>query len=68
MRGPGELGGIRQSGITNFAYVNLVNDFRMFEAAREDAKFILDNSFEPEFKSIIIRANKEIDNNDFTNS
>lgn len=68
MRGPGELGGIRQSGITNFAYVNLVNDFRMFEAAREDAKFILDNSFEPQFKSIIIRANKEIDNNDFTNS
>lgn len=68
MRGPGELGGIRQSGLTNFAYVNLVNDFRMFEAAREDAKFILDNSFEPEFKSIIIRANKEIDNNDFTNS
>lgn len=68
MRGPGELGGIRQSGLTNFAYVNLVNDFRMFEAAREDAKFILDNSFEPQFKSIIIRANKEIDNNDFTNS
>ena len=68
MRGPGELSGVRQSGITNFAYVNLVNDFRMFEAAREDAKFILDNSFEPQFKRIIIRANKEIDNNDFTNS
>ena len=68
MRGPGELGGVRQSGIANFAYVNLVNDFRMLEASREDAKFILDNSFEPQFKHIIIRASKEIEDKDFTNS
>ena len=67
LRGPGELGGVRQSGIANFSYVNLVNDFRMFEAARNDAKFILENAREVEFARIIRRANKEIDNNNFTN-
>ena len=67
LRGPGELGGVRQSGIANFSYVNLVNDFRMFEVSRDDAKFILDNAFEPGFKSILARASREIDNNNFTN-
>lgn len=67
-RGPGELGGIRQSGIANFAFVNLVDDFRMFEAAREDAKFILENKDQPGFKHIISRAEKEIEDNKFTNA
>ena len=66
-RGPGELGGVRQSGIANFLYVNLVDDFRMFEVARDDAKFILDNSNEIGFRHIINRAKKEIDNSNFTN-
>lgn len=66
-RGPGELGGVRQSGIANFLFVNLVDDFRMFEAARDDAKFILDNSNEIGFRHIINRAKKEIDNSNFTN-
>ena len=66
-RGPGELGGVRQSGIANFVFVNLVDDFRMFEAARDDAKFILNNSSEVGFKRIINKAQKEIDNSNFTN-
>ena len=66
-RGPGELGGVRQSGIANFLFVNLVDDFRMFEAARDDAKFILDNSNEFGFRHIINRAKKEIDSSNFTN-
>lgn len=67
-RGPGELGGVRQSGIANFTYVNLVNDFRMFEAAREDAKFILKNREEIGFKHILNKANIEIETNNFTNA
>lgn len=67
-RGPGELGGVRQSGIASFAFVNLVNDFRMFEVSREDAKFILNNSTHPDFKRILIKASKEIDDNKFTNA
>ena len=66
-RGHGELGGVRQSGIANFVFVNLVDDFRMFEAARDDAKFILNNSSEVGFKRIINKAQKEIDNSNFTN-
>lgn len=67
-RGPGELGGVRQSGIANFTFVNLVKDFRMFEAARGDAKFIIANSNQPGFAHILKRANKEIDDDKFTNS
>ena len=66
-RGPGELGGVRQSGIANFVYVNLVDDFRMFEAARDDAKFILDNFSEIGFRHIINKAKREIDDSKFTN-
>lgn len=66
-RGPGELGGVRQSGIANFVYVNLIDDFRMFEAARDDAKFILDNSSEIGFRHIINKAKREIDDSKFTN-
>ncbi len=66
-RGPGELGGVRQSGIANFLFVNLVDDFRMFEAARDDAKFILNNSDQIGFRHIINRAKKEIDDSNFTN-
>lgn len=66
-RGPGELIGVKQSGIAKFNYVNLVNDFKMFEAAREDAKFILNNKDYPGFKRIITKASKEIDDDNFTN-
>lgn len=37
-RGPGELIGNRQSGMPNFTFVNIINDFKMFQAAKEDAK------------------------------
>ena len=67
-RGPGELGGVRQSGIANFAYVNLVDDFRMFEAARDDAKFILQNSTQLGFQHILKKAKREIDDSNFTNA
>ena len=43
MRGPGEIFGIRQSGLPNFRFVNIINDFRIFECARDDADEILKN-------------------------
>lgn len=66
-RGPGELGGVKQSGIANFVFVNLIDDFRMFEAARDDAKFIIDNSDQIGFRHIIEKAKKEINDSNFTN-
>lgn len=59
-RGPGELSGIKQSGIANFNFVNLVNDFKIFVTARDDSKFIIDNKDEPGFKRIMYKAEHDI--------
>lgn len=42
MRGPGTLAGLRQSGMPDFRYANLVNDFKIFETARNDAYDLLE--------------------------
>ena len=60
-RGPGELSGIRQSGLSTFAYLNLVNDFKMFEVARDDAKYIMLNKNDEDFSSFIKSVEKEIE-------
>ncbi|MCR5079464.1 MAG: ATP-dependent DNA helicase RecG [Bacilli bacterium] len=41
LRGPGTLAGIRQSGFPDFQFINVVNDFKIFEVARNDAYEIL---------------------------
>lgn len=41
MRGPGEIFGVKQSGLPNFRFANIVSDFRIFECARDDADEIL---------------------------
>lgn len=66
-RGPGELGGYRQSGLPNFNFVNIINDFKIFTCARDDSKFILQNRLEPSFRKIIDLAKKEINDDKFTN-
>ena len=66
-RGPGELGGYRQSGLPSFNFVNIVNDFKIFTCARDDAKFILQNRLEPSFRKLIDLAKKEISSDKFTN-
>lgn len=66
-RGPGELSGFRQSGIASFEFVNLIDDFKMFEAARNDAKDILADDKAISNRAIINRAKKEISLAKFTN-
>lgn len=66
-RGPGELSGLRQSGITSFEFVNLIDDFKMFEYARNDAKAILEREKDLAYRRIITRAKKEIEQAKFTN-
>lgn len=41
LRGPGELSGFRQSGLPDFSYLNLIDDFKIFECARDDASALL---------------------------
>lgn len=41
MRGPGEINGLKQSGLQDFNFVDFVNDFKIFEYAKKDAQLIL---------------------------
>lgn len=66
-RGPGELSGLRQSGIANFAFVNLVDDFKMFMYARKDAQKIIENPKDKDNQKIINKAEEEISLAKFSN-
>ena len=61
LRGPGDLTGIRQSGIPSFSFLNIIDDFKIFEVARDDAKEILKHKDEKQFLWVINKAKKEID-------
>ena len=63
-RGPGELTGIRQSGIPDFAFLNVVDDFKIFVVARDDAKEILKNRSNKNYQWIINRATALINQED----
>ena len=43
MRGPGTWAGIKQSGLPDFLFLNLIDDSAILSCAREDAKEILAN-------------------------
>lgn len=61
LRGPGDAGGISQSGFPTFSCLNIVSDFRMFECARDDASHIITHLYNPEFKKYYdYVANKQI--------
>ncbi|MBP5216311.1 MAG: ATP-dependent DNA helicase RecG, partial [Bacilli bacterium] len=60
-RGPGEISGYRQSGLPSFAFLNIVNDFRMFECARDDATYMLEHPDDPGFHALIQKAQEESD-------
>ena len=60
LRGPGELAGFKQSGIPAFSFLNVVNDYKIFVVARDDAKNIIKNRNDKEFQFIISKAEKEV--------
>ena len=64
LRGPGELIGIRQSGIPDFHFLNMVDDIKIFIVARDDAKAILNDKNNPEFKYILSKAKRDINEED----
>ena len=63
LRGPGDLTGIKQSGIPSFSFLNIIDDFKIFEVARDDAKEILKHKDEKQYMWVINKAQKEIDYN-----
>lgn len=64
IRGPGELVGIRQSGIPDFRFVNMIDDIKIFVVARDDAKAILKDKNNSEFKYIIDYCKRAVDQED----
>jgi ATP-dependent DNA helicase RecG len=63
LRGPGELAGLKQSGIPTFSFLNVVNDYKIFVVARDDAKEIMKNKNNEEYRYILSRAEKEVNIN-----
>lgn len=63
LRGPGELTGVKQSGLPNFSYLNIINDYKIFVVARDDAKEILKDKNNKHYSWIINKAKLEIENN-----
>ena len=59
MRGPGEVSGLRQSGMPSFRFVNIYEDLRLFECAREDAAEILVNRNLPAYRPFVEALEKE---------
>ncbi len=52
LRGPGELVGVRQSGIPDFRYLNMIDDIKIFVVARDDARRIVKDKNSPEYQAI----------------
>ena len=63
-RGPGELAGVKQSGIPDFNFLNIVDDYKIFVVARDDAKEILKNKDNKHYQWLINRAHKLINQED----
>jgi ATP-dependent DNA helicase RecG len=59
LRGPGEIAGTRQSGLPDFNYANIIDDFKIFECARDDASYMLAHQDELTFAPLLERATKE---------
>ena len=59
-RGPGEMAGTRQSGLPDLRFANVIADFRMFEAARDDAAYLLANNENGVYDRLIEKAKKEM--------
>lgn len=52
-RGPGDIVGSKQSGMIELENASLIDDYRILEVAREDAKMILKDFDNPQYQRII---------------
>ncbi len=52
-RGPGDIVGSKQSGMVELENASLIDDYRILEVAREDAKMILKDFDNKEYQNII---------------
>ena len=60
LRGGGDYFGSRQSGFSSFHVVNVIDDFKMFSYAREDAYYILNHLSEESFERFVLRVKERM--------
>lgn len=60
LRGPGDLVGTRQSGLPSFELINIVDDIKIFECARDDAAKILSEPSKDENPGFIEQVKKDV--------
>ncbi len=60
LRGPGDYLGVEQSGFPSFNSLNIVSDFKMFEVARNETNYILDNSNDLENSNYISKIKEKM--------
>ena len=60
LRGPGDFFGLRQSGVPNFKYGNLIDDYRVIEQAKNDAHFIVFNVGLEKYIYLLDKVRQEI--------
>ena len=53
------MAGVKQSGLPSFIYANVIDDFKIFECARDDAAFMLSHPEREDFYSLIEAAKKD---------
>lgn len=63
-RGPGELAGVKQSGIPDFAFLNIIDDYKIFVVARDDAREIIKNKEDKKYQWLIKYAASLINQED----
>ena len=63
-RGPGELAGVKQSGIPDFAFLNIIDDYKIFVVARDDAREIIKNKEYKKYQWLIKYATSLINQED----
>lgn len=59
-RGPGEFLGVKQSGLVDFKYANLTEDFNLFLKAKKDAAYLLKNKKDYNYYIIQNRKNHKL--------
>ncbi len=52
IRGPGELSGVKQSGVMNLKIANIVDDLKIFEVSRKDASELYPKLIDPSLQKL----------------
>ena len=58
LRGPGQILGVKQSGLPTMVFASLVDDIKILDIAQKDAQYILRRLNSQEFSKIIQESNE----------